>query len=226
MKLKDKFNLSHVAGFFVGVVVTVIFNWIVFKDPKGVTAPGVAALVAMCTFTLALWSAFKVNKWLDNKVNDAAFNQALRILEHFEGFHEKLTPLTSAISDISRIEKPLSEADEIKIEKASLAIKDMMTFGTLFFMKIKTRRYWKIKFTTTATNIISELEKELICIIKNSKLILEHAQEGNLSEREDIIERINNSYFIIAAKLDLIISLSYDEIFDENSFTSPSKKVD
>ncbi len=70
MKFKNKFNLSHVAGFFVGVVVTVAFNWIVFKEPKRVTAPGVAALVAICTFTLALWSAFKVNKWVASKVNE------------------------------------------------------------------------------------------------------------------------------------------------------------
>ncbi|HGG8858678.1 TPA: hypothetical protein ACJJWP_004377, partial [Enterobacter roggenkampii] len=67
MKIKDRFNLSHVVGFFVGVVVTVIFNWVVFKDPKRITAPGVAALVAMSTFTLALWSASQVREWLSNK---------------------------------------------------------------------------------------------------------------------------------------------------------------
>lgn len=76
MKTKDRFNLSHVIGFFVGIVVTVIFNWIVFKDPKRITAPGVATLVAMCTFTLALWSAFKVNKWLNSKINETAYKQA------------------------------------------------------------------------------------------------------------------------------------------------------
>lgn len=76
MKLKDNFNLSHVIGFFVGVVVTVIFNWIVFKDPKRVTAPGVAALVAICTFSLALWSASQVKKWLNNKINETAYKQA------------------------------------------------------------------------------------------------------------------------------------------------------
>ena len=51
MKIKDRFNLSHIFGFVVGIVTTIAINWIPFKDPKRVTAPGLAALVALCTFS-------------------------------------------------------------------------------------------------------------------------------------------------------------------------------
>lgn len=54
-------------------MVTVVLLWILYKDPTRITAPALAALTAMCTFLLALWSAFKVNKWLNSKVNDSAY---------------------------------------------------------------------------------------------------------------------------------------------------------
>lgn len=80
-KLKFDFRLSHILFFFFGVMVTVVLLWILYKDPTRITAPALAALTAMCTFLLALWSAFKVNKWLNSKVNDAAFKQTEKIIE-------------------------------------------------------------------------------------------------------------------------------------------------
>lgn len=76
MKLNRISISSFIVGVFCGTVLTLVFNWIIFKSPKTVTAPGVAALLSICTFSLALWSAFKVDKWLKNKINETAFKKA------------------------------------------------------------------------------------------------------------------------------------------------------
>ncbi|HHH1497821.1 TPA: hypothetical protein ACPZSC_004261, partial [Yersinia enterocolitica] len=78
---KLKFYLSHVLFFFFGVMVTVVLLWVLYKDPTRITAPALAALTAMCTFLLALWSAFKVNKWLNSKVNEKAFKRTEEFLD-------------------------------------------------------------------------------------------------------------------------------------------------
>ncbi|WP_129343886.1 hypothetical protein [Enterobacter roggenkampii] len=118
MKIKDRFNLSHVVGFFVGVVVTVIFNWVVFKDPKRITAPGVAALVAMSTFTLALWSASQVREWLSNKINETGYKQCELIIEklrriivnlyYIRHFFTRLRGANKNNGEFDRIAKELS----------------------------------------------------------------------------------------------------------------------
>jgi len=226
MKLKDKFNLSHVAGFFVGVVITVIFNWIVFKDPKRITAPGVAALVAICTFTLALWSAFKVENWLKSKVNDEAFNRTLKILELIEGFHGMLQPLTSSISDIMSSEYQRDDQDKLKKEKTRVCINEIYSLGSSFMMKIKTLQYWNVKFTDDASIYLSTIQKELIDLVKNCELILQHVEINSTPVNDELRNNANTNYLKISAAIIQITSLSYDEIFNKDSFTSFSKKVD
>ncbi len=85
-KLKFYFRLSHILFFFFGVMVTVVLLWVLYKDPTRITAPALAALTAMSTFLLALWSAFKVNKWLDSKSKDAAFQKADEFMNEYSLF--------------------------------------------------------------------------------------------------------------------------------------------
>lgn len=223
-KLRDEFKLSHVLWFFTGILVTVAFNWIVYKDPKRITAPGVSTLVAMSTFMLALWSAFKVNKWLNSKVNDAAFNQSLKVLEQIEVLHEKIQPVMNSMNKIIHIEG-LTKEDSANINDASMMINEIMVFGTSFFMKINTLRYWNIKFTDNAERLISELKKELMKLIRSSQSTIKFIEIEKFDNKKLLIEKITTSYFIISGKIEILTSLSYDEIFDKNSFTSPSKKV-
>lgn len=52
---------------------------------------------------VALIAALQVKKWLDDKVNDAAFNKTVNILEIIERFHSKLQSLTSSINNIMNL---------------------------------------------------------------------------------------------------------------------------
>lgn len=119
MTLKYRLNLSHVMGFFAGVFFTVIFNWFVFKDPKRVTAPGVAALIAACTFTLALWSAFKVNRWVNAKVNEKGFRKCEEILDDISRGITKLLRVNlyaTKIFHLNSQDSTLSEHDLMKAQ--------------------------------------------------------------------------------------------------------------
>lgn len=93
MNKKNIFNLSHIIGFFIGVLVTIIINWLLFKDPKKITAPGVASLVAICTFSLALYSAYQVKKWLNSKINETAFKKSDEFLSILCEVNNKLAEL-------------------------------------------------------------------------------------------------------------------------------------
>ncbi|WFX59774.1 hypothetical protein NFK08_07045 [Enterobacter roggenkampii] len=224
MKIKDRFNLSHVVGFFVGIVVTVIFNWVVFKDPKRITAPGVAALVAMCTFSLALWSAFKVEKWLNNKINDKAFKQTEKILEYYEDFSEIVSPLRLVLVEIETMEKMygkfvMTEKQKKELNEHCIIVSD---YNDKITMSIIMLKYWKTSLTETGQEHANHLEDALRNFTMTAMTILD---KNKNPEFKNAIQETSMFYMKSIIKLREILDLGYDEMFIHN-VTSPSKKVD
>ncbi|CQH51391.1 TPA: hypothetical protein PXM78_000652 [Yersinia enterocolitica] len=113
---KLKFYLSHVLFFFFGVMVTVVLLWVLYKDPTRITAPALAALTAMCTFLLALWSAFKVNKWLNSKVNEKAFKRTEEFLDEMIHYNLSIAKIYY-ICDLLRKAKFEEFNDDIHLNK-------------------------------------------------------------------------------------------------------------
>lgn len=224
MKLKDKFNLSHVEGFFVGVVVTVLFNWIVFKDPKRVTAPGVAALVAICTFGLALWSALKVNKWLDNKVNETGFKQTEKILEHLEQFRDKVTPITTKVDNIIALSTAYTKPEfdtETHEEHIKLA-ENLECYCDNFTIKIFMLKHWGVELSSNANVLIVDFIKHLRECISIFKL---YNNCTNMDEHKQKMGDFKANISIAYRQFDELTNLSYNDIFI-HKVTSPLKKVD
>ncbi|MCE9891452.1 hypothetical protein LZ634_22565, partial [Kluyvera intermedia] len=204
-----------------GSISTILFNLVVNKDPFKIDSDSISALANVGTFLVALIAALQVNKWLNSKINDTAFKQTVSILEIIEGFHGKLHPLTSSISDIMSLEYPKQEHDKIKIEKAKICINEMHSLGTAFIMKIRTLRHWKVNLTNNAHLYLSSLEKELIELMKNSQLVLEHVQNNNTPVSDELTMNINTNYLKISATIIQLTSFSYDEIFDKDSLHHP-----
>lgn len=100
MKKYDTLNISHIIGFFTGILITIAINWITFKDPKEITAPGVASLVAICTFSLALYSAYQVKKWLDSKINETAFKKTDEFINELCTINNKIEELIFSIKKL------------------------------------------------------------------------------------------------------------------------------
>lgn len=179
MKFKNKFNLSHVAGFFVGIVVTVIFNWIVFKDPKRVTAPGVAALVAMCTFTLALWSAFKVNKWLNSKINETAYKQAEMSMEllrniiidlfHISGCFNRLRTANETNGEYKRLLEDLKPRYERFMENFNsfIIVTDSLSSWNIIFIH---KTIFHKASTLMNRNNFSSIVKSSIALLSSEEI--------------------------------------------------------
>lgn len=231
MKLKDKFNLSLVAGFFVGVIVTVAFNWIVFKDPKRVTAPGVAALVAGCTFSLALYTAMKVKKWMDIKHNDLAYKHTERIRDELISLSINLVKLSNTmffcnpnnieISDtnrkqaiVKRNRDSLSEINEISnIQAATINV--MLEFNPMYSVTLTGEGFLKL----------DKLIKDIASLTKkNRSFLLRTVEEQCDTSLVDIFKKLNDSMLSVTNGMDEVVKLSFEELFDLS--TSLSKKAD
>lgn len=216
-KLKLDYRLSHVFFFFLGMFTTVVILWGLYKDPTRITAPALTALISMCTFLLALWSAFKVNKWLSNKVNDAAFKKAEEILELLTEM--KLT------TDFIKARCTILEDVNIYNEKDEVWFKNLREY----INKLDEKAFqsyiaaWSLIRTLKLFNA-SVNELKVIPLLSNigefnSKLRLELAEINNtiISKNYPLTVEASRKYIYLHKQLSKSFSelyeLNYDDIF-------------
>lgn len=214
MKIKQHLNISHITGFFVGVIITVIFNWVVFKDPKKITAPGVTSLVAMCTFALALYSASQLKLWLNSKINDKAFKQTEKILEYIEGSNEAVDPIyqqyktlkqTIGMHGLVKFDGDLSDLLILNSQK-------LMTYCDNLTMSILMLKYWNVKLKEDSGKIsdyvgyLRDINKEM--------LQLQHINDPD--EFKSNILLIGKKFNASFQSLDSLLKSSYDQLFDHS----------
>lgn len=230
MKIKDRFNLSHVVGFFVGIVVTVIFNWVVFKDPKRITAPGVAALVAMSTFTLALWSAFKVEKWLKSKVNESGYKQSEKIIEELQliilsiiSINNSLHMLDPRYHNRVVIHKELFEKHKTKISNDSEQLSVQIARLNLLCHTI---HQWNVSIDSSYDKKIESIIIEIANLVKTIRGLDLYADYTNTVRLYEYYDKIKMRIDSITISIDEITKNKYSDMFNYNNPTSPSKKVD
>lgn len=84
-EILNKLQPSHIAWLLAGVLVSECINWLLYKDIKRVTAPGLSSLVAVCALVLAIYSAFQVKRWMDNKVHEKGFKKCESIIDEIQG---------------------------------------------------------------------------------------------------------------------------------------------
>ncbi|EPD2608627.1 hypothetical protein ACR82Q_000268 [Yersinia enterocolitica] len=222
-KLKFDFRLSHILFFFFGVIVTVVLLWILYKDPTRITAPALAALTAMCTFLLALWSAFKVNKWLNSKVNDAAFKQTEKVLGYIESSYTEIRPLLSMVAKLSQTRVSIYENEQNLIAEIKQKIESIEMFCNNAVMSTYMLKYWDANLTKEGDKLLDDFVTKVRELLKKSITITETYDKksfGNeLLEFNVIVDDFTYS-------LNRLLSAKYKELFEHNvKPTSPSKKV-
>lgn len=123
-KIKETLNNlqpSHIAWLLTGVILAEGFNWLLYKDIKRVTAPGLSSLVAICALSLAIYSAFQVKKWMDNKVNEKGFKKCEEIIDQLGDMQVELTyanlKLTSALEQ-NKIKKIPQQEYKKEVDKS------------------------------------------------------------------------------------------------------------
>jgi len=226
MKIKgilNYFRLSHIAWFFSGVVITVVFNWIVFKDPKRITAAGVSTLIAASAFLLALWSAFKVNKWLNTKINDAAFNQTLKIVEHIEKYHEFMEPLRAQLAGLPKATRifDFHKFSEEEIKELNKNCQQAMAFCDRLTISVTMLKYWNAGLSKIGESYINEITEEILSIISIAKSI---PNQKNAHDYDETIKKASNNYLNSYEEIKKIASSNYDNSFKHGKNpTSPLK---
>ncbi|HDL7588291.1 TPA: hypothetical protein PXO89_002772 [Yersinia enterocolitica] len=227
-KLKFNYLLSHVFFFFLGMFATVVILWGLYKDPTRITAPALTALIAMCTFLLALWSAFKVNNWLSNKVNDVAFKKAENILESLTEMKLTTDFIKSRCTILEDI-NVYSEKDEawLKDLRENLNKLDEKAFQSYItaWSLIRT-----LKLFNTGVNeikVISLLSNIGKC---NSKLRLELVEINNtiMNKNYHLTVEASRKYIVLHNQLSNsfteLYELNYDDIFVHNVRPTPPVK--
>ncbi|HHH1753419.1 TPA: hypothetical protein ACPY81_001315 [Yersinia enterocolitica] len=235
---KLKFYLSHILFFFFGVMVTVVLLWVLYKDPTRITAPALAALTAMCTFLLALWSAFKVNEWLNSKINDAAFKQTEKILESISKIHFSSRVILddcNLISESDLIHAINSQMPSINVnaKKAlnnkSKSIEKHTQICNEMNLQLQILTYelpmWNIKLKN------EEMKTNILNIIASAVKFIDHCDELKSKTNEKDLhhaisiskEIIKNYHPILVEHINSIVTKQYGDIFE--TITSPSKKA-
>lgn len=149
-------------------MVTVVLLWVLYKDPTRITAPALAALTAMCTFLLALWSAFKVNKWLNSKVNDAAFKQTEKIIETIAEIMihiSKIKPNQLIVKNISNI---ITNSEKEPIKNICNELKTIDSLIDRLSIQINGLKYFNAELTKDGeayldgiNNIFNQYRKQI-----------------------------------------------------------------
>ncbi|MFQ6258147.1 hypothetical protein ACLMPK_20755 [Yersinia enterocolitica] len=224
-KLKFDFRLSHILFFFFGVMVAVVLLWVLYKDPTRITAPALAALTAMCTFLLALWSAFKVNKWLNSKVNDAAFKQTEKVLGYIENSNKVVDPIHRNFLNIKTMESQfgLFKFNENGTQELIILSKNVDTYCDDLSMSIMMLKYWNSELSKQGNKFIYDFINSLRLI---SKMILNLPDTNDAEEFKKNIIGIEDKFNESFLKLSMVLKFNYNELFTHNvKFTSPVEKV-
>ncbi|HFO2534742.1 TPA: hypothetical protein ACHJX8_004360 [Yersinia enterocolitica] len=229
-KLKFDFRLSHILFFFFGIMVTVVLLWILYKDPTRITAPALAALTAMCTFLLALWSAFKVNKWLNSKVNDSAYKQTEKIIAALAEMHLSLEFIRAQCFTLTDI-TVYSDKSDLWFKNLLNYIKELDEKGFQCFINslslINTLKLFNASVDVVIVMpLISKIQK-YHAELRNELLDIDntyHSKTHNLTV--EAAQNYINKHKEISYLFKNLFNLRYDDIFMFNvKPTLPVEKV-
>ncbi|HHL2500527.1 TPA: hypothetical protein ACQ301_002576 [Yersinia enterocolitica] len=225
-KSKFDFRLSHILFFFFGVMVTVVLLWVLYKDPTRITAPALAALTAMCTFLLALWSAFKVNKWLNSKVNDAAFKQTEKIIETIAEIMIHISKIKPNQLIVKKISKIIKISEKEPIENICNELKTIDSLIDRLSIQINGLKYFNAELTKDGeayldgiNNIFNQYRKQIYELQKK-------VNGNNDLINNDKIKEIDDCYMSF---VDILTNYKESPMIHINMFrvgiTSPVEKV-
>ncbi|HCD3049388.1 TPA: hypothetical protein NBM42_005773, partial [Klebsiella variicola] len=123
-EILNKLQPSHIAWLLAGVLLAEGFNWLLYKDIKRVTAPGLSSLVAVCALVLAIYSAFQVKKWMDNKVNETAFKKSEGFIDNLIQMNNNIVYLTVYIQILKMTNS--NDAFEKVLDKISYHVENIL----------------------------------------------------------------------------------------------------
>ncbi|MEY8773031.1 hypothetical protein AB6T85_21720 [Erwinia sp. ACCC 02193] len=166
--MKLSFNLQHFTFFCTGALTIMLIDVYVFSD---FTAPVITATTASITLLIALKTAAKVNKWLDDKIKDKKFEQAHNFYEDLHRLTVSIALLKSYLDALRPIQPQkyiLNDGDLIndlaiakeKLDESNRLLTEIAIYENYFIgLKIKlTKNEAHSKFYSYAVKIVKHAE--------------------------------------------------------------------
>lgn len=113
--LLERFRLSHIRWMIVGFLLTELITWLLYKNPKKITAPGLSATVAVFALILAVYSAYQVKKWLNGKVNEKGFKKCEIIIDKTQQIAMAVVKIDRGVKKIFQMNLVILEAEKYEV---------------------------------------------------------------------------------------------------------------
>ncbi|WP_164092430.1 hypothetical protein [Kluyvera georgiana] len=191
-----------------GIAATIIFNWLLFKDPKEVTADGVSAITSIGILIIGI---FGIHSWLQSKIRDNGFKQSEKIIQYIEESYIVIEPLYSNLTtlcdhwyhfgplEISKAEK--DKMDDIRVNVESYCNKLTMACNIL--------QYWNLKLTEDGKRIFKFIE--ILRRLAKTDIMIVKITAG--AEIKQSVNQKNNDFNELFEILTSILRSNYQDIF-------------
>ncbi|EMM2470541.1 TPA: hypothetical protein QHY55_005373 [Klebsiella pneumoniae subsp. pneumoniae] len=210
-EILNKLQPSHIAWLLAGVLLAEGFNWLLYKDIKRVTAPGLSSLVAVCALVLAIYSAFQVKKWMDNKVNETAFKKSEGFIDNLIQMNNNIVYLTVYIQILKMTNS--NDAFEKVLDKISYHVENILIKTSETYAFSSTFKVWGIDYINIKS--FDEINKKLghqlgylYSLTISNELTLE-----TLNEKDIGLDKIENELRAINSKLNELLEEPYKSSF-------------
>lgn len=213
----ERINLSHIRWMIIGVLLTELITWLLYKNPKKITAPGLSATVAVCALILALYSAYQVKKWVSGKVNEKGFKKCEAIIDKTQEIAMAVARIDSEIQGLHNMNLVILEATKYneKVEKI-LKQREVITDAVLVIYTHEMHlKIWGFEISekhslNQLTDSIKPYKKAIDSTLGNSK---KYYTIGSYKEAAVDGEQYKKGLRLMSAYIDKVNDSVFNEIF-------------
>ncbi|ENT2940262.1 MULTISPECIES: hypothetical protein [Enterobacteriaceae] len=213
----ERINLSHIRWMIIGVLLTELITWLLYKNPKKITAPGLSATVAVCALILALYSAYQVKKWVSGKVNEKGFKKCEAIIDKTQEIAMAVARIDSEIQGLHNMNLVILEATKYneKVEKI-LKQREVITDAVLeIYTHEMHLKIWGFEISekhslNQLTDSIKPYKKAIDSTLGNSK---KYYTIGSYKEAAVDGEQYKKGLRLMSAYIDKVNDSVFNEIF-------------
>lgn len=210
-------NLSHIRWMIIGVLLTEFITWLLYKNPKKITAPGLSATVAVCALILAVYSAYQVKKWVSGKVNEKGFKKCEAIIDKTQEIAMAVARIDSEIRGLHSMNLVIIDAakyDE-KVEKILNQREVIMEAALEIYTHEMHLKIWGFEISEhhslqQLTDSIKPFKSAIDITLGNSKKF--HAI-GDYKEAEEDKVKYREGLRLMGIYIDKINDSAFNEIF-------------
>ena len=215
--LLERLSLSHIRWMIIGVLLTEFITWILYKNPKKITAPGLSAIVAVCALILAVYSAYQVKKWVNGKVNEKGFKKCEAIIDNIQEIAMGIVRVNIFIEQLF-IEEKVEINEEVYNKTIKTLINEREKIKETILLMLSHRLHLQIwgfeiskdyslnQFNKALSSYISAINKT----IKNSAQLLSTGEYKGVKEDQS---KYQESLELIGEFMDKFNGSSFNDIF-------------